>query len=237
MKRILCSVVLVALLVPLIFAGGCGKAENGAPAPEGISIPLPGPAYDSDTSVEQALLQRRSVRDFAEGSLTLAQVGQLLWAAQGITDPSGKRTAPSAGELYPLEVYVLVGNVAGLDPGVYHYRPDGHSLVRMVDGERRESLAAATNGQGKVARGAITIVITAAYDRVTGKYGRRGERYAQLEAGHAAQNLYLQAVSLDLGMVVVGDFNDSAVRQVLTAPKDETPLYIIPVGMIAGQGG
>jgi SagB-type dehydrogenase family enzyme len=230
MKRVIWLFILLGLLVSPVISSGCDKVEGTTPVNEGITIPLPQPAYDSEISIEEALLKRRSVSEYSEGALTLQQVGQLLWAAQGITDPSGKRTAPSAGALYPLEVYVVTGNVEGVTPGVYKYKADSHSLVKIVDGDRRASLASAANGQKKVGRGAIAIVITAVYDRTKQRYGDRGERYVQLEAGHAAQNIYLQAVSLNLGTVTVGDFDDSAVRQILNTSNDETPLYVMPVG-------
>ena len=232
MKRMIWLVTLAVLMIPLIYSGGCGKAESGSPAPEGISIPLPEPALESDTSIEEALLQRRSVSEYAAGALTLQQVGQLLWAAQGINGPGGKRTAPSAGAIYPLEIYVVAGNLEGVTPGVYKYKPDSHVLVKIVDGDRRESLVSACNGQKKVGRGAIDIVITGVYEKTKQRYGNRSTRYVQLEAGHAAQNICLQAVSLKLGTITVGDFDDSAVRQILNASKDETPLYVMPIGRI-----
>ena len=188
------------------------------------------PRYDSDVSLEQTLLQRRSVRDYTNEPLSLQQVSQLLWAAQGITDRQGLRTAPSAGALYPLEVYVVVGNVQSLSPGVYRYEPDGHQLVKTVDGDKRAGLADAALGQGCVKEGAINIVFTAVYERTTQKYGERGIRYVHMEVGHAAQNVYLQAVALHLGTVVIGAFHDDQVREILSLPQQEQPLYIMPAG-------
>ena len=254
MNRIKWLVILLVLMTPLIILGGCEKAD-GSPTVSTISRPtvsdnsiptvsvngsptvsadgnivLPEPAHDSDVSLEQALLARRSIRDYREGSLTLTQLGQLLWAAQGITDPSGKRTAPSAGATYPLEIYVVVGNVEGVPPGIYKYQPKPHTLVKVIDGDQRGALSKATGGQKDVSQGAINIVITAVYERVTGKYGERGIRYVQLEAGHAAQNVCLQVAALKLGTVTVGGFDDDSVKKVLGAANDEEPLYIMPVG-------
>ena len=218
------------LLLSLIFTGGCRESEGNTPVNDSGAITLPEPAYDSDTSVEEALLARRSVRSYKEAALTIKEVGQLLWAAQGITGPGGKRTAPSAGALYPLEVYAVVGNVEGVTPGVYEYRPDSHTLVKKLDGDQRKALSQAALGQTSVRQGAIDIVITAVYERVTVKYGERGIRYVHIEAGHAAENICLQAVALKLGTVTVGAFDDDSVKQVLSLPDDEVPMYIMPVG-------
>jgi len=193
-------------------------------------IKLPEPKYDSNTSIEKALHERRSVRDFKDEPLTLAEVSQLLWAAQGITSPRGFRTAPSAGALYPLEVYVVVGNVEGLTQGVYRYRPDEHELVKVAEGDKRAEVSAAALGQSSVKDGAIDIIFSAVYERTTRKYGERGIRYVHMEAGHSAQNVYLQAVSLGLGKVVIGAFQDNRVKEVINMPDEEYPLYIMPVG-------
>ena len=142
----------------------------------------------------------------------------------------GGRTAPSAGALYPLEVYVVVGNVEGLTSGVYRYVPTRHELTRIQDIDVRQDLARAGLGQTWIKEAAICIVITTVYERTTKKYGDRGVRYVHMEAGHAAQNIYLQATALGLGMVTVGAFSDNQVREILGVPDDEVPLYVIPVG-------
>lgn len=202
--------------------------------PQGIAVgervKLPEPRYDSETSVEEALSQRRSVRAYSGESLTLEEVSQLLWAAQGITAPWGGRTAPSAGALYPLELYVAVGNVEGLDQGVYRYIPEDHELKKVKDGDVRVELADAALGQKSVRDAAMDLVFTAAYERTTVKYDERGERYVQMEAGHAAQNVYLQAVALDLGTVVIGAFVDGEVKRIMNIEEQEEPLYIMPIG-------
>ena len=219
------------LILALNFSAACKPPDSGAlPAEDNVRITLPEPRYDSDVSVEEALLKRRSIRNYTDEALTLQEVSQLLWAAQGITDPSGKRTAPSAGALYPLEVYVVVGNVEDVTSGVYKYKPQQHELVRVLDGDQRETLSQAALDQQSVAEGAIDIVITAIYERTTGKYGDRGIRYVHLEAGHAAQNVYLQAAALNLGTVSIGAFYDDQVKEALSLPENEEPLYIMPVG-------
>jgi len=193
-------------------------------------VKLPEPRLHSAVSLEEALNERRSTREYASIPLTLSDVSQLLWAAQGITSEWGGRTAPSAGALYPLEVYVAAGDVESLAPGVYKYSPGRHELLKVRDGDVRGQLANAALGQRWVQEGAIDIVIAAVYERTTTKYGDRGVRYVHIEAGHAAENICLQAVTLDLGVVTVGAFYDELVRDVMGMPEDEIPLYIIPIG-------
>lgn len=225
---IFASIVLIAVLSVYFFLR---PARSQAPVwINATRLRLPEPRYESEVSVEEALLKRRSAREYARGSLTLQEVSQLLWAAQGITDPQGLRTAPSAGALYPLEVYLIVGEVEAVAPGVYKYVPDGHEIIRVLDGDKRVSLAEAALGQVWVRNAAVDIVIAAVYERTTRKYGERGIRYVHLEAGHAAQNICLQAVALNLGVVTVGAFYDEQVKTVLSLPGREQPLYIIPVG-------
>jgi len=231
------SVILLPALLLVLACSACVpkladfSTADTAPTPAYPStIALPEPRLESEVSIEETLLQRRSVREYAGIPLTLDEVSQLLWAAQGVTAEWGGRTAPSAGALYPLEVYLVVGDVEGLAVGVYKYKPEGHELLKISDLDVREGLAKATWGQNWVEEGAIDIVIAAVYERTAKKYGNRGEQYVHMEAGHAAQNIYLQAVALDLGMVTVGAFYDKWVRNVLGMPQNEVPLYVIPVG-------
>ncbi|MBE0517482.1 MAG: SagB/ThcOx family dehydrogenase [Methanophagales archaeon] len=206
----------------------------------GERIKLPEPRYEGETSVEEALARRRSIRAYSGANLTLEEVSQLLWAAQGITAPWKEgtalqayvtgATAASAGGLYPLEVYLVVGEIEGFDKGVYKYRPENHELEKVKEGDVRKDLAKAALGQECVKDAAINIVFTAVYERTTVKYGERGERYVHMEVGHAAENVYLQTVSLGLGTVVIGAFFDDEIKKVLTAPEKEEPLYIMPVG-------
>ena len=231
-RRVMLALAAMMTLTVILFSSGCVPAQEPIlpQVEEVIDVKLPEPRYDSDVSVEQTLLQRRSVRDYTGEPLSLQQVSQLLWAAQGITDLRGLRTAPSAGALYPLEIYLVVGDVENLAGGVYHYQPVGHTLTRVLDGDLRAKLAAAALGQGCVKEGAINIVFTAVYERTTQRYGERGTRYVHMEVGHAAQNVYLQAVALHLGTVVIGAFHDDQVREILSLPQQEQPLYIMPVG-------
>ena len=195
------------------------------------TIKLPEPTLDGETSLEQALLSRRSIREYRDQPLVLAEVSQLLWAAQGVTDRSrGFRTAPSAGALYPLELYIVVGNVQGIPEGVYRYEPDAHELSRVGQRDVRDELSRAALEQSWVRQGAVVIVFSAVYERTTVRYGQRGIRYVDMEVGHAAQNVCLQAAALDLGTVVVGAFQDDQVRQIMGMPDAEAPLYLMPVG-------
>jgi len=204
--------------------------RRSAAAVSSVPPQLPRPQLDGQLSIERGLLGRRSVREYAAGALTLAEISQLLWAAQGITHALGLRTAPSAGALYPLEVYMVVGDVAELRPGVYRYDPRAHTLSAIAVGDKRAALSAAALEQTCVAEAATALVFCAVYRRTTVKYGERGVRYAHMEVGHAAQNVYLQAESLHLGTVVVGAFQDDKVRKVIGAAADEQPLCMMPIG-------
>ena len=199
---------------------------------ESSAIQLPAPRFDSDMSIEKALTKRRSVRDFKDEPLTLTEVSQLLWSAQGITHSRGYRTAPSAGALYPLELYIAAGNVIDLPEGIYKYLPHEHELVLITKGDKRRTLSGAALGQSCIKNGAAVIVISAVYERTTVKYGERGIRYVHNEVGHAGQNISLQAVALNLGTVVVGAFNDNEVKTIMNMSDNERPLYLMPVGKV-----
>ena len=193
-------------------------------------IELPEPRQKSGMSIEETLIKRRSIREYSGEPLTLQELSQLLWACQGVTDPRGYRTAPSAGALYPLEIYVVTGEVESLIEGVYKYSPQEHQLTKIQEGDKRPELSRAALRQTCVEEAAVDIIITAVYKRTTVKYGDRGVRYVHIETGHAAQNLCLQAAALDLGVVTVGAFQDDEVKEILGLLEDEQPLYIIPVG-------
>lgn len=196
----------------------------------GKTIKLPEAKHESPLSVEQALFQRRSERSYADAPLSMQEISQLLWAAQGITSPQGFRTAPSAGALYPLEIFVAAGDVEGLSDGIYRYLPETHSLKPEVSEDKREELCAAALRQSAVRQAPAVFVFTAVFERTTGKYGKRGNQYVFMEAGHAAQNLCLQSVSLDLATVTIGAFDDSRVSRILGSDKDIRPIYLLPVG-------
>ena len=223
---------LTAVLLLYIATGALSHAKGIVNTMKPETIKLPAPAQNSDISIEEALSKRRSVRRYIDAPLTLAEISQLLWAAQGITSLKGLRTAPSAGALYPLEVYVVAGNVDGLPDGIYNYKPHKYELEKFADGDKRAELSNAALGQAPIKKAAAVIVISAVYERITGKYGERGIQYTHIETGHVAQNVQLQAVSLELATVVIGAFHEDAVKEVLSISGMEQPLYIIPVGKI-----
>jgi SagB-type dehydrogenase family enzyme len=193
-------------------------------------IPLPDPRHDGEVSVERALHTRRSVRNYSSAPLTLNEISQLLWAAQGITSPRGYRTAPSAGALYPLEVYLAVGDSAHLAAGMYKYDCRTHALARTAAQDRRAELSRAALHQGAIAKAPAVLLLCAVYERVTRTYGQRGMQYVFMEIGHAAQNVCLQAVALGLSTVVIGAFRDNEVKMIADLPAEEEPTYFIPVG-------
>jgi len=201
---------------------------------------LPAPKLDGEVSVEKALANRRSHRQFQDKSISTEQLSQILWAAYGITSPradapslrGGLRTAPSAGATYPLEIYVVVGNVEGLEPGVYRYVSEEHKLVKTVIGDIRNELTEAALGQRMISAAPVTVFYSAILERTTERYGDRGIYYVYIELGHSAQNVYLQAEALQLGTCAIGAFTDERIREILNLPENEVPLYLMPIGHI-----
>ncbi|MGC9360786.1 MAG: SagB/ThcOx family dehydrogenase [Anaerolineae bacterium] len=206
---------------------GCattGPGPNAAPTSEPAIIPLPAPRLEGDLSLEAALAQRRSVRSFTDAPLTLEEIGQLLWAAQGVTRDWGGRTAPSAGALYPLELYIVTQD------HVARYRPDQHAGEVWLEGDRRQAIWAAGLEQEPLAQAPMILAINGVYQRTQAKYGERAERYVLLEAGHVAQNVLLEAVALGLGAVPIGAFYEDTVAKALELPAEARLVYLIPVG-------
>lgn len=183
-------------------------------------LSLPAPRTDGAVSIESVLAMRRSIREWTSEPLSMEELGQLAWAAQGITDPSGKRTAPSAGALYPLELYLLTAD------GVLRYLPDGHRLALLSTDDIRTEVPA----QDFVGQAAATFVIAAVFARTEQRYGENAERYVHLEAGHAAHGILLQAVALGLGAVPIGAFDASALQDLVGMPEDHAPIYLVPLG-------
>jgi SagB-type dehydrogenase family enzyme len=220
-RRVIVGLLLAAIAAPT----SEGRAVAQGPEPLG----LPQPRIGGRISVEQAMRERRSVRQFLPAAVTLTEVSQLLWAAQGVTGSSGQRTAPSAGALYPLTVYLAAGRVAGLEPGVYRYEPVRHRLFRTGWRDRRAEISAAAN-QRWVGQAAAVLVIAANPTRSAARYGVRGERYALIEVGHAAQNVHLQGVALGLGVTDVGAFDDVKVKDILDLSAADEPVLLLPFG-------
>ncbi len=194
---------------------------------------LPQAKTQGTVAVEQAIDQRRTVRSYKPTMLSLDQLAQLLWSAQGITgNTGGKRAAPSAGALYPMDVYIVAGQgcVAQMEAGVYHYEPHRHMLSTVAKKDLRDGMAKAALSQMWIARAPVSLVITAEYNRVGVKYKERGVRYAMIEAGHIGQNLFLQAETLGLKAGIVGAFHDTKLNKILNLPRAHEPLLIMPVG-------
>jgi SagB-type dehydrogenase family enzyme len=215
-----CLVMLASLLFSAI----------SSPAAE--IVKLPPPNFQGRMSVAEALKKRRTVRQFSNKELDLAQVSQLLWGMGGISDSRGLRTAPSAGATYPLEFYLVVGErgVTGLAPGLYHYRPDSQTLELTRQGDLRIAVARACLHQTWMAAAPVMVVSAAEYRRCTARYGERGIRYTHMEAGHTGENLFLQAEALGLACGIVGAFEDRILKEVLHLPQQHEPLLVMPVG-------
>ena len=195
-------------------------------------IKLPEPEVSGDTTIEESLAKRRSIRSYSNKALSIKDASQLLWAAQGVTSDIGFRTAPSAGALYPLEVYLVAINIDGVDAGVYRYLPENHSIVQTFEGNIGNELSIAALSQPQVRDCAANIVFAANYSRITAKYGKRGIRYTNIEIGHAAQNVYLQGVALGIGTCAVGAFDDENVGQALRLSESEKALHILTLGYL-----
>jgi len=212
--------ILSLILIPALFI-----APDQIFGEEKDLMNLPEPRLKGNVSVEEAINNRRSVRNYAPKKIDVASISQLLWAAQGITDKSrGFRSTPSAGALYPLEIYLVK------DEGIYHYIPDGHKLELVSDKNVKEALVKAAHNQAFISEADIDIIVCGVYERAAVRYGDRAVRYTDMEAGHLAQNVFLQAIALGLDSVAIGAFSDSAVSEIVGLPKNSKPLYILPVG-------
>ncbi len=198
-------------------------------------IHLPYPKISGILTLEEAILLRRSIRDFIRGaSISLEMLSQLLWSAQGISEPvHGFRTCPSAGAAYPLNIYAVVppGGVKNLEPGVYKYIVETHSLLLVKSGDYRTHIYHACLDQRWVYDAAVNIVITAVFERTCSYYGTRGIQYVMFEVGHAGQNIYLQATGMGLGAVAIGAFYDDEIRELVCTEPNEKPLYVIAIGV------
>lgn len=192
-------------------------------------LSLPVPTLKGAVSVEETLSKRRSIRSYTSDPLTIQEVSQLLWAGQGITGSGGKRTAPSAGASYPLTLYLVAGNVTGLASGAYRYSPEKNYLEKVADGDLRTKLMQASSSQRWVGEAPITIIFAADYGR-SGRYGTKARQYVDFEVGHAAQNIMLQAVALNLGTVAIGSFSETSVRELIKIPANQTVVYLVPAG-------
>ena len=200
-------------------------------SPKDDLIGLPAPSHKGTVSVEEAIAKRYSVRSYRFEALSLSQLSQVLWSAQGLTE-HGRRAAPSAGATYPLEIFVFVGKggVENLAEGVYRYHIRGHKLGLHREDDLRAQLSRSALGQLFIQKAPVSLVVCAEHERTGRGYGRRAARYVAQETGHVGQNVHLQAVALGLGTVMVGAFNDDEVSRVVAAEPELAPLYIFPLG-------
>ncbi len=211
LKKVVIFLLTIILLAPIALAAK--------------TINLPAPSYKGKYSVEETIVWRRSIRDYQNTNLSLQQISQLLWSAQGITDSEfGFRAAPSAGALYPLTLYLLTKD------GLFRYIPDGHKLVEISSEDKRPMLVRASLGQSFLREAPADIVIAGNFRITEAKYGARAYRYVLMEIGHVAENIHLQAISLGLSSIAVGAFWDNVVKKNLELPDNHDPLYIIPIG-------
>ena len=187
-------------------------------------IALPPAKTSGSLSLEYALTERRSLRSYEEGPLNLAEISQILWAGQGISHPRGYRTAPSAGAIYPMSLYIF------LEDGIYRYEPKAHAMERLDEEDRRRELAAAALGQSSISSAPMVVVIVADVQKSAAKYQERAVRYCDMEAGHIGQNIALQAEVMGLGVVTIGAYDDKAVGKILDLPSKMRVCYVIPVG-------
>lgn len=236
MKIIRCIPIPSILLVFSILYFGNGhhdvNAQQDRPSiAVGDTIALPQPRMESNTSIEEAVANRRSRRNISDAVVELSKLSQLLWAAQGITDRKNNfRAAPSAGAKYPLEIFVFVGNVEQIPAGLYRYIPEGHKLVTISDRDERRALGRSIYHTDRILTPPMTFVISAVYERTELKYGtQRGPRYVHIEAGACAENIALQAESLYLATFVMGAFDDHFAYKACRMDK-EKPLIIMPIG-------
>ncbi len=215
----LVSVFALLLLLP------CPAARSQQP-----TVRLPEASRQGTMSLEAALNARKSTRALAPDSMDLQHLAQLLWAAQGVNRPDGRRTAPSAGARYPLELSVVATRVRNLPAGVYRYRPQTHDVETVATGDRLPELVSAATRQPWMADAAATFVFAADYERTGARYRERAERYVPMDIGFAAQNLYLQAAALGLGTTFAGSFQDTALARIVGLPASQRPLGVMPVG-------
>ena len=245
MPKIHSSLLLCGILSVLLCSGCRSKEKpnsnltNMTPTDTtGLTLTLPSPHTSGNMSLEEALASRRSRRSFNADSITAEELSQILWSAYGITKPAnaprlggGLRTAPSAGATYPLNIYVLAGNVTGVPTGFYRFVPDGHKLIKISGKDLRSDLCIAALNQGMIKDAPASLFYSATFSRTTSVYGSRGrERYVCMDLGHSAENVYLQAEALHLGTCAIGAFDDHAVKKVMMISDDEAPLYIMPIG-------
>jgi SagB-type dehydrogenase family enzyme len=223
------AMLMLLVLASVHNARGADSAAATTPA-RTDAVVLPKPNLEGRVTLEKTLNQRRSVREYAPGAITLAELSQLAWAAQGITSTDGKRTTPSARAVYPLTVYFVANDVTGLAAGVYRYVPKDHSLARVATGDHVAAMSAATPRQEFIAHAPIIVVVAGDSALAAEKFGRRAERWTAMETGFVVQDIYLESTALGLGTVMVGSFDDVAIRGAIGLVAGQVPYAVMPVG-------
>ncbi|MGM0607835.1 MAG: SagB/ThcOx family dehydrogenase [Candidatus Muiribacteriota bacterium] len=228
-KKINILVIIILSLISVSAQWGNINQNNS----KEVNISLLPPATDGNISLEKAINNRRSIREYSDKGLTLENISQLAWASQGITgEQMPFRAAPSAGALYPLEIYFSITQTDGVKDGIYKYQVEQHSLKLVNEGDYREKLSEYGFGQKALKDAPVTIIITGVYERTTRRYGSRAEMYVHMEAGHVGQNIYLQCEALSLATVAIGSFDEDKLKNIIGEIKNnETPLYMFPVGI------
>jgi len=223
------ALILTVLISFFMFQAALSASAEQPSSPK--TVTLPAPSLKGSFPLNRAMSERRSLRQFKSSAITMEELSMLLWACQGQSDDKGHRTAPSAMASYPLELYVMAGNVSGLSPGVYRYFSKGHQLGRIAEGDRRAAFVDSAVSRQQWIKGApVIFLITCVHERVTAKTGETGKPFVYAEVGLAAQNLFLEAVSLSMGGTYVGGFVPEKVKSFFSLPSDEEPAAVIPVG-------
>ena len=217
-------------IIPSLAAAAILLAATASLAAEPQAVALPKPALTGKVTLEQAIARRRSVREYAPGALTLAEVSQLMWVAQGITSPDGKRATPSARAVYPLQVWLVANDVTGLPAGIYRYEPKEHALALVAAGDQRDSMAAAASGQAPIEHASAIVAVIGDSALAATKFRGNADRWLGMEAGFVVQDVYLECTALGLGTVMVGGFEEGAVRRALGVPSGWEALALMPVG-------
>jgi SagB-type dehydrogenase family enzyme len=231
MKSRIIAVLVVAAALSTATAAMTRTAAAPAAVPGGASlVALPKPDLTGKVTLEKSLATRRSVREYAPGALTLGEVSQILWAAQGITGPGGKRTTPAAHAIYSLEIWLVANDVEDLAPGIYRYAPQEHALALAFSGDHRAAVTAAASGQECVEQAPAVVAISGDSLLTAEKFRQRGVAWLGMEAGFVVQSVYLQVTALGLGTVIVGGFSDEPARVVLGLPAGKVPLAFMPIG-------
>ncbi len=228
-KKIIFIIISLLLIITIFMIQEPNQKEKNSEKIEETMVELPDPDKAGDLSLEESISERRSIRNYQDNPLTLKEISQILWSAQGITDPASDfRAAPSAGALYPLSLYLSINNVENLDPGLYEYIVDDHELKLKLDKSVKDEIYNVALQQTSIKESSVIFIIAADYEITERKYRDRAQRYVHMEAGHAGQNIYLQTTALDLGTVAIGAFHDDGLKEILGI--DEDPIYLFPVG-------